>query len=573
MINLNANSHISDSLFNKLYSNIFGKKLPNFKIYMKLHKSKFDTRPLINYKLSILSVISKFIDFYCKKRVNTHFTTIKDSMNLLQKTKGRQVDKNDKIGTSDFNSLYTNIPLEEAITIVSDEMSKEKNSDFDAFGFHTLLSLVLKNNYFFIKIQKSKHFYLQIKGVAMGTACGPSIANMYLAYYEIRYLHHLNVSLYFRFIDDNLHISKDHLTNSDFEKVYPNLKLDISNKEEVQFLDLSIKFDILKELNFDLYIKPTNTFSYLLTDLNHPQFIFKNIIKSLLHRTKRTCTELNRYYYHSSIISKNLLNRKYKFNLISNLIRYFSSIKRDSLLPYKEKNNEISNNILFISTFDRFLPNHSNFLNDIWQNSLDDNSILKKFQFKTIYRNHPNLNSYLINKIACPFSSHRYYICQSETCMICKFAITDYFLKNKKGLKILIPSKSSCNSSNCIYFITCLKCNIYYVGETSRNLSKRMTEHLNKIKYGIRRSNDKSKLENFLSKCNDSYILYKHFIFNHNINLDFKFQVFVKDFIFYRNRLETDLMIIFDTIYPNGLNTMNSYNLKSIENYSAPPYK
>ena len=114
--------------------------------------------------------------------------------------------------------------------------------------------------------------------------------------------------------------------------------------------------------------------------------------------------------------------------------------------------------------------------------------------------------------------------------MICKFAITDYFLKNKKGLKILIPSKSSCNSSNCIYFITCLK-------------------------------------------CNDSYILYKHFIFNHNINLDFKFQVFVKDFIFYRNRLETDLMIIFDTIYPNGLNTMNSYNLKSIENYSAPPYK
>ena len=110
----------------------------------------------------------------------------------------------------------------------------------------------------------------------MGTACGPSIANMYLAYYEIRYLHHLNVSLYFRFIDDNLHISKDHLTNSDFEKVYPNLKLDISNKEEVQFLDLSIKFDILKELNFDLYIKPTNTFSYLLTDSNHPKFIFKN---------------------------------------------------------------------------------------------------------------------------------------------------------------------------------------------------------------------------------------------------------------------------------------------------------
>jgi hypothetical protein len=181
-------------------------------------------------------------------------------------------------------------------------MSIEKNSDFDALGFHTLLSLVLKTNYFFIKIQKSKHFYLQIKGQAMGTVFGPSVANMYLAFYEIRFLHHLNVSLYFRYIDDNLHISKDHLTSSDFEKVYPNLKLNISNKEEVQFLDLNIKFDILNALNFDLYIKPTNTFSYLLTYSNHGQFIFKNIIKSLIHRTKRTCTELNRYNYHSSII-------------------------------------------------------------------------------------------------------------------------------------------------------------------------------------------------------------------------------------------------------------------------------
>ena len=98
-----------------------------------------------------------------------------------------------------------------------------------------------------------------------------------------------------------------------------------------------------------------------------------------------------------------------------------------------------------------------------------------------------------------------------------------------------------------------------------------MSEHLNKIKYAIRKSNDSILLNNFLNKCNDSYILYKHFVFNHNINHDFKFQIFVKDFIFYRNRLETDLMTVFNTFHPNGLNTISSSNLKSLENYSNPP--
>ena len=573
LINIFENNHLSKDLFSKLNLNIQNKKLPSFRILPKLHKQKFGIRPLINCSFSITSPISKFIDFILKILVQKHFTTIKDSQNFIQLTLNKHFNKNSKLFTSDFAALYTNIPLKDAITKICELISRESYTDFDSFGFYTLISLVLENNYFYFKEYSTLHFFLQIKGVAMGTSCGPSVANLYLAYFEIRYLHTLNVSLYYRFIDDNFFISEDNLTNKDFEKVYPNLELEFSQGNEVVFLDLKIKFDLLYYLNYDLYIKPTNTFSYLLKESNHPNFIYKNIVKSLLYRIRRICTDLNQYMYHSSLLLSNLLKRNYPSNIILNLIRYFSTVDRVSLIPYKIKTNSLSDNLTFITTFDRFLPNLSNFLNNIWTASLDENSFLKQFQFKTVYRNHPNLNSYLVNKISSPYSSNRYVKCYSTSCKICVFSITDYFLKNEKNLPILIPSTSSCNSTNCIYFISCIKCNKFYIGETSRTITKRMTEHLNKIRYAINKSNDPICLENFLLKCNDSYLLYKHFVFNHNINLDFKFQIFTKNFVFYRNRLETDLMTVFNTFYPNGLNTISSTRINSLENYSIPPLK
>ena len=45
-----------------------------------------------------------------------------------------------------------------------------------------------------------------------------------------------------------------------------------------------------------MYIKPTNTFSYLLTNSNHPEFIFNNIPKSLFIRIRRICDSLIDYY-------------------------------------------------------------------------------------------------------------------------------------------------------------------------------------------------------------------------------------------------------------------------------------
>jgi hypothetical protein len=54
------------------------------------------------------------------------------------------------------------------------------------------------------------------------------------------------------------------------------LKLNIIGGKTVNFLDLVINLNsFTNKLKFNLYIKPTFTFSYVLPESNHPSFVLK----------------------------------------------------------------------------------------------------------------------------------------------------------------------------------------------------------------------------------------------------------------------------------------------------------
>ena len=108
------------------------------------------------------------------------------------------------------------------------------------------------------------------------------------------------ISLYNRFIDDILIISKYDILCSNFKCIFSNLTLNIICDKEVQFLDLLIsKNKYFKSLSFKLYTKPTNTFQYLYHTSNYPKLIFDNIPKSLFIRNNRICDEYMYYLFFS----------------------------------------------------------------------------------------------------------------------------------------------------------------------------------------------------------------------------------------------------------------------------------
>ena len=82
---------------------------------------------------------------------------------------------------------------------------------------------------------------------------------------EISWLNFNPELIYYRFIDDIFIASKSDLNLENFRLTFLYLKLNIVKDNEVVFLDLKISFSkILEKFQFDLYIKPTNTFGYLL---------------------------------------------------------------------------------------------------------------------------------------------------------------------------------------------------------------------------------------------------------------------------------------------------------------------
>lgn len=572
LLKLKNNNHISDKLYNCFNSNINFKKLASFRILAKLHKeAKFGVRPLVNCANTTLSIISKFLDFTLKPFINTHFSYIKDSQNLMQKLDNFKCDSNTSLFSADFESLYTNIPLDEAIEIISDFISNVPNTEFSGYGFNKLLELVLKNNFFYFKFNKLQKFYLafflQISGVSMGTSCGPSVANSYLQFFEIKYKNVLERNLYFRFIDDLLFSDKYLLDN--FKNIFPKLNLTISSGKTVQFLDLNVSIGQDYKFNLDLFIKKTNTFAYLDSRSNHTLQVFRGVIITLVHRIRKICTDFHRFYYHCNLLFTRLLAKGYSSSLIQNIIRSFSKTDRYSLLTYKVKENSdlFTTSLFFITTFDKRIFNSSQIYKNVWDNSINNDSFLKQFIFRTIYKNNTSFNSYYVNNFFIPCSSNSFNICTNDNCTVCKYANTNIKLDNTFNLPILIPTKSFCSSINCIYILKCNKCEKFYVGETSRSAKVRIKEHLNKIKYFIKLSVNNELFEDKMSTHKDTEILYRHFAVNHNLETDFSFQIFLTNVLYYRLRLENDLILILNTRSPLGLNTMSNLNLYNFESY------
>jgi len=91
-------------------------------------------------------------------------------------------------------------------------------------------------------------------------------------------------------------VLKSKLDFSKFEKNFKYLKLTMNSGKIVNFLDLDVSFNnVTKKLDFLVYTKPTNNFSYLRLKSDHPKHIFYNIPKALFIRNRRICSDYYNY--------------------------------------------------------------------------------------------------------------------------------------------------------------------------------------------------------------------------------------------------------------------------------------
>ena len=100
----------------------------------------------------------------------------------------------------DVTSLFTNIPVDETVEIISDQIFANCMY-FEGFD-RSLLSLAVKNCHFTF----NGRIYQQTDGVAMSSPLGPLFANIFMSFHEKSWLHNCPSAfkpfLYRRYVDD-----------------------------------------------------------------------------------------------------------------------------------------------------------------------------------------------------------------------------------------------------------------------------------------------------------------------------------------------------------------------------------
>lgn len=297
-----AINRLIDHLYNKKYINLSEKRFlyintyknRSFYLLPKIHKEHWTIpniqpkgRPIVNCRNSESYAIAIFIDHWLQPLVAQQSSYIRDSFHLVGNLSEVSVRPTSILFSFDVEQLYTNIPIEGALTalqIIFNRFPDPKRPDSVILN---LLKIILFGNDFTF----NNSLYLQIKGVAMGQRFAPSVANLYLAIWEERLLSSTIFAplIWFRYIDDIFGIWNHSL--ADFHHFFhiannidPNIKLTFEYSfDKMIFLDVLINKNI-PNLNFSVSFKSYNSHTIISPDSCNPSHTFRGVIYSQIYR-------------------------------------------------------------------------------------------------------------------------------------------------------------------------------------------------------------------------------------------------------------------------------------------------
>ena len=225
--NVNVENHITDLLrdlknseviFETVYKSLKprGSRFGILYGLCKVHKQLVDNCPLFRPIMSAIKTptynLAKFLAPLLEP-ITTNMYTVKNSFEFSKEI----ADQNPGLfmASLDVESLFTNIPLEETISVCCDFSfsNNAKVNNINRIDFDKLLRAALQNNFFNFKGK----IYKQIDGVAMGSLLGPTLANLFSCFHEQIWLNEcpdeFKLVYYRRYVDDIfvLFRSPDHL--------------------------------------------------------------------------------------------------------------------------------------------------------------------------------------------------------------------------------------------------------------------------------------------------------------------------------------------------------------------------
>ncbi|XP_068674425.1 uncharacterized protein [Montipora foliosa] len=124
LANLKRENKISDSLYNKLRSS--DGLPPRFCGLPKIHKPGYPLRPIVSFIDSPTYMLSKHLAQILRPLMNNTDLTVKNSVEFCEQMKNVRLKEDDELLSFDVVSLFTSIPVDLAIQVVTDVLSNDE---------------------------------------------------------------------------------------------------------------------------------------------------------------------------------------------------------------------------------------------------------------------------------------------------------------------------------------------------------------------------------------------------------------------------------------------------------------
>lgn len=431
--NLGKKNYIEKSCEKTLYT--YNAVPARFYGLPKIHKPTLSLRPIVSSINTPTSKISIFISKILTKSFNNTDDRyyIKDSFQFSELINNFQLPNNYVVVSFDVVSLYSNIPLDLVIEVIHNKWNSISNhTNIPEDEFVDLVKFVFDSNYF----TYNNTFYSQIFGCPMGSNLSPIIARLVMDYVLDKILSTLPFEIPFikKYVDDiicSIPTDMVDFTLRHFNGYNEHIQFTIETEtnNSVPFLDTKLIRNDNNIIILDWYQKPMCSNRYIHFESNHPMKQKINLVIALRNRIKRIS--------HHTLLEKNLnllknilKQNSYPINMINRLL-YNTSFSVEDRQERSTNHETLQNNFNYYS-----MPIIGNLTSELI-------SILKKDDLKIAQKN--------IFTIRSLFSSAK-----------------DPTPKDKKV--------------DVVYMVPCSSCELVYVGQTSQQLKKRLSQHKSDIK-------------------------------------------------------------------------------------------
>ena len=412
----------------------------------KVHKVGAPLRPILSACNTPAYNIAKLLVPIISP-LTKNIYTIPDSFKFAKEICNLNFEFETVMASFDVTSLFTNIPLNETINIIINDLFVNDTEYIDC---------VLKSNeeFRFNKAQFREllekacldcHFtfdgtiYRQIDGVAMGSPLGPTLANAFMCHMEREWLSDCPLEFkplfYRRYVDDTFLIFKSpthiNLFLTYLNSRHPNIKFTCDNEKNAQlpFLDLCIKRSNGEFLT-SIYRKPTYTGLLSKYDSFSPILYKSNLVATLTYRAYKLSSNFINFHIDMTYITGVLRSNGYPLPFIDKTVKKtLNKLEKEETLNY-----DVPKPIVMFSTY--FLGDASKRL------STKVTSLIERYypqiRLRIVYKNLDTIGNRFKIKDSTP-----------KDCMSCL-----------------------------VYKYTCESCNAFYIGKTEQHLRSRISQHM-----------------------------------------------------------------------------------------------